>query len=322
MSKYISPNCRRVFGYEPEEVVGLPTTEFVHPDDTTVVTLAQKSASDRLYSASRVRHKDGRFLWVESNSYVVRDAAAGTIKEIVSVLRDVSERKRSEALLEQANRDLDAFAGRVAHDLKGPLTTLLLSAEQLREMVTEEALVNLAARMERAARRGHQMMGALLEFSRAGGVPDATAQTRVSAAVQEAIEALQAQAAAVDATVEVQVEEATVRCRPELWGVLVTNLVGNAIKFLEGRAVRTVRVATRVEPPWCLLTVEDSGPGIPAEAQKQIFEPFYRVPGTNAPGTGIGLATVQRIVSSLRGRIEVESVVDQGTTFRVWLPLA
>ena len=71
----------------------------------------------------------------------------------------------------------------------------------------------------------------------------------------------------------------------------------------------------------CELSIADTGPGIPADALPRIFEPFYRVPGTQTPGTGIGLATVHRIVEARGGSVTVESRMRHGSVFRVRLPL-
>jgi signal transduction histidine kinase len=71
-----------------------------------------------------------------------------------------------------------------------------------------------------------------------------------------------------------------------------------------------------------VFEVADTGPGIPRESLGRIFEPFYRVPGAQAPGTGIGLATVSRIIEAHSGGIEVRSTPGQGTTFTVRLPAA
>jgi signal transduction histidine kinase len=131
------------------------------------------------------------------------------------------------------------------------------------------------------------------------------------------MEMLRPRASEVGASIDAQVQDASVRCRHELFGILTMNLLSNAIKFVSGRATRSIRLTTQVEEAWCVLTVADSGPGIPPEARERIFDPFFRVPGTQQPGWGIGLSTVKRIVTACQGRIEVESVVDQGTTFRV-----
>ena len=70
------------------------------------------------------------------------------------------------------------------------------------------------------------------------------------------------------------------------------------------------------------MRIDDTGPGIPEAARERIFEPFFRVPGTKQPGTGIGLATVRRILEAHGGRITVETPEGPGCSFIVWLPLA
>jgi signal transduction histidine kinase len=104
--------------------------------------------------------------------------------------------------------------------------------------------------------------------------------------------------------------------------VVTANLLTNAIKFLERESRRNVLVSAHARARWCELIVEDTGPGIPEHALSKIFEPFYRLPSSRAPGTGIGLATVQRVVQAHGGRIVVDSRVGEGTSFHVWLPLS
>jgi hypothetical protein len=100
------------------------------------------------------------------------------------------------------------------------------------------------------------------------------------------------------------------------------SLLTNAFKFMEGRPERRVEVTAREEGAGCVLTVRDTGPGISAAALPRIFEPFYRAPGAKASGHGIGLATVRRILKAHGGEVSAQSVVDQGTTFAVWMPHA
>ena len=118
------------------------------------------------------------------------------------------------------------------------------------------------------------------------------------------------------------IPDVQVRCNAGLLHVILANLCGNAVKYLEGQAERRVRVSAREEGSLCRIEVEDTGPGIPKEAQSKIFQPFFRVEGTHAPGTGIGLATVRRILDARGGRIEVESAEGRGARFIVWLTIA
>ena len=119
-----------------------------------------------------------------------------------------------------------------------------------------------------------------------------------------------------------EVPDLQVRCSPGLLHIVLANLCGNAVKYLEGQAERRVRISAQRDDSWCRIEVEDTGPGIPIEAQEKIFEPFFRVEGTRAPGTGVGLATVRRILDARGGRIAVESAEGRGSRFLVWLSLA
>jgi signal transduction histidine kinase len=219
-----------------------------------------------------------------------------------------------------ANRDLDAFAGRIAHDLKNVIAPLPLIARRLRE-ASDTAAKALGERVERVALRSVAMLDALLAFARAGRPSDVSASSSVEAVVADVVEDLRPQAAAADAEVELDLEPLKLGCSPGLFSIVLGNIVGNALKFLQGRAVRRVTIRAHRQAEWCVLSVEDTGPGIPSAALARIFEPFYRVPGSLPTGTGIGLATVQRIVDAHAGKISVESEPDRGTTFRVWLPL-
>ena len=220
-----------------------------------------------------------------------------------------------------ANRDLDAFAGRIAHDLKNVIAPLPLIARRLCE-ASDSSAKAAGERVERVALRSMAMLEALLAFARAGRPSDVSAASSVRAVVADVIEDLRPQAAVADAEFELDLEPLELGCSPGLLSIVLVNIVGNALKFLQGRPVRRVTIRAERQGQWCAVSVEDTGPGIPSAALSRIFEPFYRVPGSPATGTGIGLATVQRIVDAHAGKISVESEPDRGTTFRVWLPLA
>jgi signal transduction histidine kinase len=221
-----------------------------------------------------------------------------------------------------SNRDLDAFAARVAHDLKNILAPLPMAADRLKT-AGDERFVKLAERLERLGTRAADMTDSLLAFSRAVHLSAAGESASVEGVVREVLEQLEPLIASADATIELDIDERVrVGCSPGLLTMVTANLLNNAVKFLERESRRLVKVAAHSRARWCELIVEDTGPGIPEAAQSKIFEPFYRLPSSRAPGTGIGLATVQRIVQAHGGRIVVESEVGKGTSFHVWLPLA
>jgi signal transduction histidine kinase len=226
------------------------------------------------------------------------------------------------ARIERSNGDLDAFAARIAHDLRNALSPVGLIAGTLREMRDGSDLVQrMAGQLLTSVRRCKGLIDGLLAFSRPAQLPDDGAVASVSAVVRDVLEEVAPLAARVGAAVDVDAIDVAVHCPPGLLHLVGANVIGNALKYLEGRPRRAVRVSVRrCADGWCELAVEDSGPGIPEESRAHVFEPFYRVPGTVVVGTGIGLATVRRIVERYGGAVALESEVGRGSTFTVRLP--
>jgi signal transduction histidine kinase len=244
------------------------------------------------------------------------------VRTLTALARSRSELAATATLLEQRNDDLDAFAGRVAHDLRNILSPLPILAAQLRAVRSRPD--DVAAVTERVARAGVRATGfldTLLAFARSGrGGADSYAGASVRAAVSGALDSLAGLREEVGAEVETDIEDASVACAPPLLQAVTTNLLSNALKFMDGRPVRRVRVVARGRGNTCQITVEDTGPGIATEHQGRLFEPFYRTPGARAPGSGLGLATVHRIVEASGGSIAVASRLEEGTRFTVTLP--
>ena len=261
---------------------------------------------------------NGRRMTV-SASAVPMTGAAGEVMGGLLVFRDVS----SLAEIEQMRED---FVHAVSHELNTPLTSITGFIANLRQ--TPEMPLALRKEflgiVEKQATRLHNLVKDILEISRVeSGGANYDDQPLDLREVAEA-SLMEVASLAEERKIEVQ------SCLPEtalpFFGdaerlqSVATNLLSNAIKFSrEGGRVefRLEQTGTKVT-----LIVKDNGLGIPPEAREHIFERFYRVarPGTQIPGTGLGLAIVQRIVRHYNGRIEVESIVEKGSCFRVILP--
>jgi signal transduction histidine kinase len=170
-------------------------------------------------------------------------------------------------------------------------------------------------------RQGRALIEGLLAFSRAAAPARTGESTPLAAAIHDALVELAPMADRVGAHVRVAADDVWVACPPGLVHLVAANLLGNALKFLQGQPHREVSVAVGARDGRAELVVSDTGPGIPTDALPRIFEPFYRAPGVTAPGTGIGLATVRRIVDAHGGEIAIASRPGEGTTVRVSLPL-
>jgi signal transduction histidine kinase len=287
------------------------------------------------------REVDARFRTDREEAAAATDAALRFVCAVATVLlvvaigltfavtraltllaRSQAESQRSYDRLEIVNRDLDAFAGRIAHDLRNVLAPLALLTRRLRHSPDAVAVGRTADQLDALGYRAARLIESLLAFARGGASTANSAVGSVADAVREAAADVAPLATELSVTIAVEVEDVRVRCPPALLYTVVSNLVGNAVKFVAGCSQRDVAVVARAIDGRCEIAVSDTGPGIPAEWRARVFEPFVRVPGTTAAGSGIGLATVHRIVRAHGGVIVVRSDPGEGTTIVVQLPLA
>jgi signal transduction histidine kinase len=242
-------------------------------------------------------------------------------RTLALLARNRAELQQSHDRLEVVNHDLDAFAGRIAHDLRNVLAPMGALSARLRR-ARDASVMETAERLDALARRSSRLIESLLAFARGGAVPGDSDRACVGATVREVVDDVAPMAAEVGARICLDVAEARVRCAPGLLYTVVANLVGNAVKYVAGHETREVSVVVRAVDGYCTIAVADTGPGIPEEWRSRIFEPFVRVPGTGASGSGIGLATVLRIVRAHGGEVAVQPGRVPGTTIAVKLPLA
>jgi len=295
--------------------------------------------SDRLASLNRLnqqstqdtlRDADRRLRLLRAVQLTISLVLLVGISAIWWVIIRLVRRQRNQlveylARVEAANADLDAFAGRIAHDLKDLINPVSLSVATLKKFPeSPERVIAASERIERTTARAMALLDSLLTFSRAGRAASSDESCSARTEVQACLEEFAPLADQLDAKVELILDplhDPRVRCSSGLLQIVLRNLIGNALKFLSGEGERLVRVAVRTAGQDCAIVIEDTGPGISEEALPRIFEPFYRVTGTKAPGTGIGLANVQRIVKAHGGHVLVQSKVGQGTRFEVLIPL-
>ena len=249
----------------------------------------------------------------------------------VLTLRLLRQTDREAAIHERFLRDradeLEAFAGRVAHDLKDPLGALSMRLGVMRAHMEGDP-AQLGGSIDKAAQQIARMdavIVSLLEFARAGGQPAAGARAELHDVVEQVVEDLSP--AATIANVEIRVDPfppEQLACAPGALSSVLHNLVGNALKYVvEGREpVRRVRLHVAEQPGVVRVEVRDNGPGLPPGAEETVFEPFMRVGRTRQAGTGLGLAIVRRIVEAYGGRVGVESEPGAGSCFWFEMPKA
>lgn len=236
------------------------------------------------------------------------------------IRRRERELRASTAALEQRNRELDAFAGRVAHDLRGPLTTINLAASRLAERAPQEE--GTSAVLRRGVTRMETLIRDLLTLSRSGTeAQDASSDPATVASV--VAEEIGPRVLAAGGTLRVAVQSAGVLCSEGLLRQLLWNLVDNALKYRRPESGPEIEVRGHPVGSLYELRVSDRGMGMSADDASQVFTPFFRaVEVRDTPGTGLGLSIVKRVVEAHRGSISVESRLGVGTTFNVSLVMA
>jgi signal transduction histidine kinase len=219
-------------------------------------------------------------------------------------------------------QEMEAFAARVAHDIRTPLQTIRLSVELIGRAAGDPQARETCIRAERNVVRLGRFIDDLLEFSRAGARPQPGAAADVAEVLEGLRDDLGARASQGGVALEIRAEPGLAAAMaPGALRAVAANLAENALKFLGDSAERRIEVGARGEAGQVLLSVRDTGPGIPAEALPHLFELHFR--GTRpVAGYGIGLATVKRLAEAHGGRVAVESAPGRGTTFTVSLPRA
>jgi signal transduction histidine kinase len=229
-----------------------------------------------------------------------------------------SQLREANLALEERNRELDAFAGRIAHDLRGPLTAINLAVADPNR-VSEE---RVNAIFRRSVTRMETMIQDLLALSRLGvETLQGTCETSATAASVEAD--LRPKVEAVGGVLRVEATPGTVPCSDGLLRQVLSNLGENSVKYRRSGVQLSIEIRGRALPHTYEFSVSDNGAGMSTSVAHHAFDPFFRGEQEQpTPGSGLGLSIVKRVVKASGGSVSVRSVVGVGTTFKVRLPLA
>ncbi len=284
----------------------------------------------------------GKRVWVQTIGEPVRNEA-GEITKLQGAFQDITERKRAEgeirklnetlerrvvertAQLAAASREMEAFSYTVSHDMRAPLRHIDgyvgLLVSRCREGLSEQGLHYLDT-IAASARLMGTLIDDLLKFSRTGRGEMSRERIDMNQVLQEALGPVRDGSAG--RTVEwvigdlppAQGDAALLR---QVWA----NLLGNAVKYTRSRGVARIEVGARETNDEIIFAVKDNGVGFEMKYAGKLFGVFQRLHSqTEFEGTGIGLATVQRIVNRHGGRVWAEAEPDRGATFFFALPVS
>ncbi len=327
--------AERLYGWKVEEVLGKNAARFLYTKEGSQQRIeAEKSAFEKgewtgeLSQATR----DGKEVVVESRWSVVRDGL-GNPKSMLTVNTDITERKQLEAQFRHTQRleIIGTLAGGIAHDLNNVLSPILMATEILREKLLDEKGQRTLRMIESAAKRGADIVKQVLTFAR--GVEGERVVLQPKHLLQE-MEKIARETFPRTIQIYSEIEK-------DLWTIygdatqlhqVLMNLCVNARDAMPNGGKLTIKAenvllngnGARVHleagtGPHVVLSVADTGTGIPREIIDKIFDPFFTTKEVGK-GTGLGLSTVSGIVKSHAGFVNVDSQVGQGTEFKVYLP--
>ncbi|HUB06532.1 MAG TPA: ATP-binding protein [Myxococcales bacterium] len=242
---------------------------------------------------------------------------------IAATARAVQAIRRHERQLEDRAAEWEMFSARAAHDLLSPLQAVDLGLHVACRESKDERVLKAGALGLSALSRMKTTADALLEFARSGGRPTDGGAANAAQVIAALVEELQPEARAKRIElVHEPLPEVSAGCPPGILGVILSNLVKNALKFMGDRPERRVVLRVAAEGRRARFEVLDTGPGLPAGAAADLFEPFARRAPQSVPGVGLGLATVKRLAEAYGGTVGARSRREGGAVFWVQLPLA
>lgn len=336
---YASPSCVELSGYVPQQLVGRHCGEFIHPDDIETVHAAHVALIMGTQTAQtveyRLRHSHGDWRWLESHmkSWRAPKGDKGVTGGVISAIRDIGSRKELQNELvgardraQSAARAKAGFLANMSHEIRTPMNGVLGFTELV---LAGNLETDQRRHIELIAESGRSMMRLLndiLDISKidSGKMHITEEPVDIRHIVRRCADLMKTVVSVKGVVLSTRIDPAVpqrILGDPLRLRQVVLNLIGNAAKFTERGAV-TVEVL--VEQDMLRIDVADTGIGIPAERLEMIFDQFTQADDSTARlygGTGLGLSISGELASLMGGAITVRSVVGEGTTFTVRLPL-
>jgi PAS domain S-box-containing protein len=312
-----------MFGYSKEEMIGLYVRNFMTNEapyrweDAQCFYDKAAAGEPQLFEWLAV-DKAGRTFWVEAN---VKRAVIGNKYRIISMLRDITERKRLDSMK-------DNFVNSVSHELRTPLAAIkegvAIVLEEIKGKVGKENR-NILGIVKKNVDRLNRLITDVLDFQKieSGLMVFRPKQHNMNDIVMECVRTMMPLAYENKLELLTDLTKKIPKIAFDKDRVLqvLMNIVSNAMKFTKKGSIK---IFTKVEGNTVKVSISDTGMGIKPEDMPKVFSRFWRgnyAPGTRTPGTGLGLAISKEIIEKQMGKIWVESKWGEGTTVHFVLPI-
>jgi PAS domain S-box-containing protein len=316
--RYVSSSVTRAFGIEPLQVLGQNIFSFVSRDKI-------RTWKDCLESRLQTSFHDEISIWISGvkvyfDIHVSNLSTRSNIQGLMLRLHDVTGKKSKERELIRSNQQLDQVIYKTTHDLKAPLMSAM-GLVALAEKAPEADKAKYLGLIKKSLLRLDSFLEEMNDFFRNEKLAIQREKINVGDLLNNELEDLRSLyeefkikvGFEIEGTVDFYSDSLRIR-------TIVANILSNAIKYWDPKKNEPfIRISVYINEENCEIRFIDNGIGIDPQYHEKIFELFFRAT-THSQGTGLGLFIVKDTIKKLKGRIEVNSIPDQGTTFTIHLP--
>jgi PAS domain S-box-containing protein len=332
MTTYINPAGLKLLGIDSlEEARTIPMIEFLFPEDHEVARNEIQPEVLRNGIAEREirfrNRKTGEARWMIHTVFPLRDSGDNTVG-FASVSRDITDRKRAEMLLQQADRRKDEFLATLAHELRNPLAPISYALQIWNRLEQDPAkAAQIRHMMARQVQQLQRLIDDLLDLSRIsrGKIKLKKEYSDLASLLEGAIEPIRPFIETCQHTISIELPPAPlmIYADPGRLTQIIGNLVHNAAKYSDRNGSITISASSHKQD--LVITITDTGVGIPSHMLSRIFEPFTQVNQSldrAHGGLGIGLTLVKNLVELHGGTVEASSAgAGAGSVFTLRLPI-
>lgn len=328
---FISDSVYRFTGFKPEEILGLKSMHFSHPEEKDrvkeFINNVKNTPGIPQKIVYRTLKKDGSVIWCERvSTNLLHDPA---INGIVSNFRDITEQykyeqalKASNEILKKTNLELDRFVYSVSHDLRAPLSSILGVIEFAETETDEQSMLELLGMLKSSVKKLDGFVLDILNYSRNARVKVESEKIDFNELVSDIVRDLRFMNAG-NSNVAISIDvnpKAILFSDKSRIKMVVSNLLANALRYHDPEKTDPyVNISIQPSDAGVTISINDNGIGISRDKHEKVFDMFYRA-SVQSEGTGIGLYIVKETVEKLNGIITLISEPGIGSDFSIYLP--
>lgn len=328
---FCSPFTEVLTGYSVNEIYNSENDFFVyvaHEEDRQNIERALKVAScgEAFQYRYRYYHKTGILMWAETRTVPIL-SNSGEVEASLSITLDVTGSVLYQKQVEEKNKDLQDFTYMISHDLKSPIYTIKgmhgMLAEEVAKVPQNAEMLEPLQHIYQATLRLEKLVANVLEYSKLSAKEFPCQKIELKEVFDEVLKDYEPKINADKVCIKLSDELPAVFSNKDALYQILSNLIGNAIKYKSSARDCVIEVSATLPKNTRLLElkIKDNGSGIPKDKVETIFRPFQRA-HSNVEGSGIGLASVKKLLDKTGAQVKAESVEHEGTTFTLTFRVA